>query len=139
MKTQRISMVTLAVANIPRAVEFYEKLGWHPSEVNDMVAFFDMNGQKMGMFTLDGLAHETGLPRDQLKTGATTFSQNFNTEDEVDIAWQTAVDAGAKGLAKPRKSDWGGYSGYISDPDGHIWEFAVNPFWTLDGDGLIAL
>lgn len=135
MTPQRITMVTLGVSDLARSRAYYAALGWQEEEANDMVAFYSLGGMKLGLFTLDGLAHETGIPRDRLGTGAMTLAQNYPSEPEVDAAWAAAVDAGATPLAKPRKADWGGYSGYVADPDGHVWEYAMNPFWPLDQDG----
>ena len=68
-----------------------------------------------------------------------TLAQNFPTEAEVDAAFELALGAGATPLKAPRKVFWGGYSGYYADPDGHVWEVAMNPFWPLAGDGSLTL
>jgi len=68
-----------------------------------------------------------------------TLAQNFSTEAEVDAAFAAALAAGATGLKKPEKVFWGGYSGYYADPDGHVWEVAMNPFWPLAEDGTLTL
>lgn len=138
MTPQRITMVTLSVRDIARAQAYYAALGWVAEESNDMVAFYSLGAMKLGLFTRAGLAHETNRDEATLGTGAMTISQNHSTEAQVDAAWQAAIDAGASPVAKPRKADWGGYSGYVADPDGHIWEYAVNPFWPLDADGHLA-
>ncbi|MDE9450098.1 VOC family protein [Aliiroseovarius sp. Z3] len=135
MKTNRVTLITLGVDSIERACAFYQAIGWEPSEILPEVAFFDMNGMKLGFFTLDGLANETGRPKEDLKTGAMTLAQNFTSEAEVDAAFAKAVGAGATVVTQPTRTNWGGYSGYIADPDGHLWEYAMNPFWELDEDG----
>lgn len=135
MKTNRVTLITLGVKDIARARAFYEAIGWEPSEVQDKVVFYDMNGMKFGFYLLDGLAEDTGMPIEALKTGAMTLGQNFSTEAEVDAAYDKALAAGATEVTRPEKIFWGGYSGYFADPDGHLWEYAMNPFWELDGDG----
>ena len=72
-------------------------------------------------------------------TGAVTLAQNFTTEAEVDAAFTQALAAGATALKPPEKVFWGGYSGYWADPDGHVWEVAMNPFWPLAADGSLTL
>ena len=135
MKQNRVTLITLAVENIERSCAYYQALGWEPSAVLPEVAFFDMNGMKFGLFTLDGLARETGRSKEALSAGAMTLAQNYPSERDVDAAYQRAISAGATAVTAPTKTDWGGYSGYVSDPDGHLWEFAFNPFWELDEDG----
>ena len=135
MKTNRVTLITLGVQDIARAQAFYEAIGWTPSEVQEKVVFFDMNGMKFGFYTLEGLAKDTRRDIADLKTGAMTLGQNFPTEAEVDAAFEKALAAGATEVARPEKVFWGGYSGYIADPDGHLWEYAMNPFWELDEDG----
>ncbi|MDA5095119.1 VOC family protein [Aliiroseovarius sp. KMU-50] len=137
MKTNRVTLITLGVESIERSCAYYQALGWKPSNVLSDVAFFDMNGMKLGFFTLDGLARETGRSKDEMKTGAMTLAQNYPSEAEVDAAFAKAISAGATAVAAPTKTDWGGYSGYVADPDGHLWEYAFNPFWALDEDGIL--
>jgi uncharacterized glyoxalase superfamily protein PhnB len=84
------------------------------------------------------LAVEQKRPVTELGLGATTIAQNYNSAAEVDAAFAAALAAGATAVAQPNAMDWGGYSSYVADPDGHIWEFAFNPFWPLDEDGKIA-
>ncbi|WP_298570529.1 VOC family protein [uncultured Aliiroseovarius sp.] len=135
MNMNRVSLITLGVASIDRARAFYEAIGWVPDTVLDLVVFYNMNGMKFGFFTLEGLAREQGRPMEDLSTGAMTLSQCFVSEAEVDAAYERALKAGAREVTAPVKTEWGGYSGYIADPDGHIWEYAFNPFWPLDEEG----
>ena len=140
MTIQRISLITLGVADLAAARAFYAGLGWqeHPSS-QPTVAFFQIHGSIFGLFARDALADDQGRPGASLGTGAMTLAQNYATEAEVDAAWQAAVDAGGKALKKPEKVFWGGYSGYWADPDGHVWEVAMNPFWSLAEDGSLTL
>ena len=135
MKTNRVTLITLGVKDLNRARAFYEAIGWEPANVQDEVVFYDMNGMKFGFYTLEGLAKDTHKPVGELKTGAMTLAQCFPTEADVDTAFDKALAAGAAEIARPEKVFWGGYSGYIADPDGHLWEYAMNPFWEMDEDG----
>lgn len=138
MKTNRVTLITLAVADPKRARAYYEALGWELEEDAGEAVFYAMDGMKFGFFTLEGLAAETGRPVEALKTGAMTLAQNFASPEDVDAMFARAVGAGAEAVREPFKTDWGGYSSYVADPDGHLWEFAHNPFWTLNEDGRIA-
>ncbi|KNX42963.1 Glyoxalase-like domain protein [Roseovarius tolerans] len=139
MTPQRVTLITLGVADLDRARSFYAALGWAPAESLDKVAFYQMNGLVLGLFGTSDLASDQGRPNATLGTGAMTLAQNFMTEAEVDGAYATALAAGATALKAPEKVFWGGYSGYFSDPDGHVWELAMNPFWPLSPDGSLTL
>lgn len=134
----RVTFITLAVADLARARAYYEALGWHLESANEMVAFYDMAGSKFGLFTRDGLARETGRDPDQLRTGAMTLAQNHPDRASVEAAYDHALACGATPLRAPFETAWGGYSSYVADPDGHLWEFAFNPFDPLDDAGRIA-
>ncbi|MAM63560.1 VOC family protein [Maritimibacter sp. UBA3975] len=138
MKANRVTLITLGVADTKRARTYYEALGWEVEEDLGEAVFFAMNGMKFGFFTLEGLANETGKPVEELRTGAMTLAQNFSSPEEVEAMFTRAVASGGTALAQPFKTDWGGYSSYVADPDGHVWEYAHNPFWTLDEEGRIA-
>lgn len=138
MKTNRITFTTLAVRDTKRARTYYEAIGWELQADMGEAVFYAMAGAKFGLFTLEGLAKETGRPIESLKNGAMTLSQNFPDEAGVDAMFARAVEAGAEPVRAPFKTDWGGYSSYVADPDGHLWEFAHNPFDPLDDEGLIA-
>lgn len=140
MTPQRITLITLGVADLPASRAVYARLGWVESrQSQDGVAFFQMHGAVLALFGLADLAADQGRPDVRLGTGAMTLAQNFATEAEVDAAFQAALDAGATGLKTPEKVFWGGYSGYWADPDGHVWEVAMNPFWPLAADGSLTL
>lgn len=134
----RVNYITLCVADLERARAYYEKLGWELESEMGSVAFYRMQGQYFGLFTLEGLARETALDESLLKTGATTLAQNQPSREDVDAAYVHAIGCGARGIRAPFETDWGGYSCYVADPDGHLWEFAYNPFSPLDADGRIA-
>lgn len=139
MTPQRITLITLGVADLTRAKAFYAALGWTPAEETDSIVFYQLNGQVLGLFSRAALAADQGRPDAQIGTGAMTLAQNFATEAEVDDAYAKALAAGADALKTPEKVFWGGYSGYYADPDGHVWEVAMNPFWPLAEDGSLTL
>ncbi len=139
MTPQRVTLITLGVEDIGRARAFYEALGWVPAQVLEEVVFYQIHGAVLGLFGKAALAADQGRPQAVLGTGAMTLAQNFATEAEVDAAWETAVAAGAAALKTPEKVFWGGYSGYYADPDGHVWEVAMNLFWPLGEDGSLTL
>lgn len=136
---QRVTLITLGVADLDRSKAFYGALGWVPAEEQEGVAFYQMQGMVLGLFGKAALAEDQGRGGAELGTGAMTLAQNFATEAEVDVAFDAAVAAGAKVLKRPEKVFWGGYSGYYVDPDGHVWEVAMNPFWPLAKDGSLTL
>jgi len=138
MTSNRITLITLGVRDLPRAVAFYQSLGWVPEEILPEVAFFAMDGAKFGLYSLEKLAEDLGRDVETLGTGATTLAQNFATEPEVDAAFALAISAGATPCKAPVKVFWGGYSGTFADPEGHIWELAMNPYWALDEKGRLA-
>ena len=139
LPVQRVTLVTLGVADLNRARAFYGALGWKPATEAPGVSFYQMNGLALGLFGLADLAADQGRAGAALGTGAATLAQNFGTEAEVDAAFATALAAGATALKPPEKVFWGGYSGYWADPDGHVWEMAMNPFWPLEADGSLRL
>jgi len=139
MTPQRVTLITLGVADLTRAKAFYAALGWAPTSQTEGVVFYQINGMVLGFFGLEDLAKDQGRADAPLGTGAMTLAQNFATEAEVDAAFATALDAGATLLKAPEKVFWGGYSGYYADPDGHVWEVAHNPFWPLNADGSLTL
>lgn len=139
MTPQRVTLITLGVDDMARSKAFYAALGWAPAEEQDAVTFYQMHGCVLGLFGRAALAADQGRPGASLGTGATTLAQNFPTEADVDAAFDAALAAGAQSLKRPEKVFWGGYSGYYADPDGHVWEVAMNPFWPLSGDGSLTL
>jgi hypothetical protein len=140
MNRQRVTLITLGVADLAKARAFYARLGWmEHAESQPGVAFFQMQGLALALFGRADLATDQGRPGAVLGTGAVTLAQNFSSEPEVDAAFAEALAAGAVALKAPEKVFWGGYSGYWADPDGHVWEVAMNPFWPLNDDGSLTL
>ena len=140
MTPQRVTLITLGVAHLAVAREFYARLGWVESgQSQDTIAFFQMNGLVLALFGRADLAADQGREGAVLGVGAVTLAQNFGSEAEVDAAFAAALAAGGTALKTPEKVFWGGYSGYWADPDGHVWEVARNPFWPLTSDGSLTL
>ena len=139
MTPQRVTLITLGVADLAASRAFYARLGWVERDSNEGVAFYQMQGAVLGLFGLSALAADQGRPGATLGTGAMTLAQNFATEADVDAAFAQAIAAGGTALKAPEKVFWGGYSGYWADLDGHVWELAMNPFWTLDAAGGLTL
>src|SRR5699024_1223779 len=127
----RISMVTLGVRDLERSIRFYEYgLGLPRMDSPPSVAFFTLNGSWLGLYGHDELAEDASVSTQGEGFKGVTLAHNVESDAEVDAVVEQAVAAGAKLVKKPQKVFWGGYSGYFSDPDGHLWEIAHNPlFW----------
>lgn len=136
---QRVTLITLGVDDLARSNAFYGALGWSPVTVTEGVIFYQCGALALGLFGRKALAADQGRPDAALGTGAMTLAQNFESEADVDAAYKIALGAGATALKAPEKVFWGGYSGYFADPDGHVWELAMNPFWPLHADGSLTL
>lgn len=128
---QRISLITLGVADTTRAAAFYDALGWARVETQDGVIAYDLIGQTLGLYERAKLAEDIGLPEEALGHGAMTLGYNGRTRAEVDAVYEAALASGAKGLKAPTEVFWGGYHAYFADPEGHVWEVAHNPFSPL--------
>jgi catechol 2,3-dioxygenase-like lactoylglutathione lyase family enzyme len=131
---QRLSLVTLGVADTARARAFYEALGWRGSSPDGDVVFFQVGGMIVGLWGRDDLAADSAVD-DPGGWGGVTLAHNVADPAEVDRILDAAVGAGAT-LGRPgAATEWGGYSGVFIDPDGHPWEIAHNPGWHLTDDG----
>ncbi len=136
----RLSLVTLGVADIGRARAFYEALGLiagAPSSAH--VVFFDMDGVILALYGREALAADAGVPSMGEGFAGTTLAWNLANPAAVDAAFTAALAAGGQAVKRPETVFWGGYSGYFSDPDGHLWEVAHNPFFPLDAGGVTHL
>ena len=136
---QRVSVVTLGVTDVVASRSFYEAWGWVAHYISDEVVFFQGNGLVIALFESGDLAADQSRPGAALGTGAMTLAQNYGTKAEVDERFQSAIAAGAGLLKRPQAAEWGGYSGYVCDPDGHVWELAMNQFWELGDDGSVVM
>lgn len=133
----RISMITLAVRDMAESVRFYEQgLGLPRMNSDPNVAFFRLNGSWLGLYGREALAEDVGVPAAGNGFSGFTLAHNLESEDAVDALMTQALEAGARLVKPAQKVFWGGYSGYFSDPDGHLWEVAHNPhFWIGPRDG----
>jgi uncharacterized protein len=135
---QRLSLVTLGVADLERAIRFYTALGWRRTGDDADVAFFQAGGVVFALWSRDSLAEDSAV-RDNGGWGGVTLAHNVGSPAEVDAVIEEARAAGAAIGREPATTFWGGYSGVFLDPDGHPWEVAHNPGWTLDSDGRVQL
>ena len=136
---QRLSLVTLGVADVARSRWFYEALGWRASTASqEDVAFFQLGGIGLSLFGRVALAEDAGLP-EAPGFGGVALAHNARTHEEVDTILERARAAGARILRAARDTSWGGYAGYFADPDGHPWEVAWNPHFPLRADGSLQL
>jgi catechol 2,3-dioxygenase-like lactoylglutathione lyase family enzyme len=136
----RISIVTLGVADIRRAVAFYEALGWERAASSmDEIAWFRTADTNLGLWSSDLLAADAGLPSQRTRFGGVTLAINVETEAQVGECLAAAVEAGGTLLKPATRAEWGGVSGYFADPDGHPWEVAFNPGFPIGPDGRVAI
>jgi catechol 2,3-dioxygenase-like lactoylglutathione lyase family enzyme len=131
---QRLSLVTLGVGELARAEAFYSALGWQRGNDDEDVVFFQCGGLVVALWDRASLA-EDSVVTDGGGWGGVTLALNVRSTAEVDAVLDEARAAGAT-IGRPgAETAWGGYSGIFVDPDGHPWEVAHNPFWTVTEDG----
>jgi catechol 2,3-dioxygenase-like lactoylglutathione lyase family enzyme len=136
---QRVSLVTLGVADLARARAFYGRLGWQGQEVEQTV-FFQAGALAVVLWGGQELARDCGVP--DVAThgfGGVVLAHNVRSQAEVDQVLQAAADAGATVTRGARPTRYGGYAGCFADPDGHVWEVAFNPGLPLAADGSITV
>jgi len=137
---QRVSIVTLGVADLKRSREFYERLGWRPSPAsNDHVVFFQAVGMALALFPRQELAKDANIAPDGHGFGGVALAYNARNRAEVDSVLEEALAAGGTLLKPAQEAFWGGCSGYFSDPDGFLWEVAWNPSFPLAEDGSLRI
>lgn len=137
---QRISLITLGVADLARSKAFYEALGWRGQE-SDETVFFQAGGQALSLWSREKLAADSGV-RDRPADGSfdgITLAHNLRSAAEVDELLSVAEAAGAAITREASDTFYGGYAGCFADPDGHTWEIAHNPGFPLDDDGSLTL
>jgi uncharacterized protein len=135
---QRISLITLGVADIGRARSFYEALGWVGESPDGEVVFFQAGGMVVALWSRARVAEDSRVT-DSGGWGGVTLAHNVRSPAEVDAVLAEAEAAGAT-IGRPgAPTEWGGYAGAFVDPDGHPWEVAHNPGWPLDTDGSVHL
>ena len=136
---QRVSLVTLGVRDLDAARLFYEALGWRPApRPAEGVVFFQAGPMVLALWGREQLAEDSTVV-DGGGWGGVTLAYNVASPAEVDAVIDEARTAGATIGREPAPTSWGGYSGVFVDPDGHPWEIAHNPYWTLGPDGSVTL
>ena len=135
---QRLSLVTLGVADLARARSFYERLGWSAAAGPPEVVFFQTGGMVVALWDRAQLADDSTTV-DSGGWGGVTLAHNVGSPAAVDAVLEEARAAGATIGREPAETFWGGYSGVFLDPDGHPWEVAHNPHWTLGPGGAVQL
>lgn len=136
---QRVSLITLGVVDLRRSRSFYEQLGWRGQEVEETV-FFQAGGQAVVLWGRDKVAADAGVVDDASSSfGGIVLAHNVASREEVDEVVSAAEAAGGEVTKPPSETFYGGYAGYFRDPDGHVWEVACNPGFTLGRDGALTL
>ena len=135
---QRLSLVTLGVADLARARAFYKALGWSGTSPDDDVMFFQCPGMIVALWSRAKLAADSGIEHDPGGWGGVTLAHNVDSPEAVDAVIAQAEAAGARIPRRGAETFWGGYSGVFVDPDGHPWEVAHNPHWTIHADGSVS-
>ena len=137
---QRVSIITLGVADLTRSREFYERLGWRRSMAKaEGVVFFQAGGMALALFPRHELAKDANIATEGHGFSGISLAYNARNRQEVDAVLAEAKAAGAKLLKPAQEAFWGGYSGYFSDPDGFLWEVAWNPSFPMASDGAIRI
>jgi uncharacterized protein len=135
---QRVSVVTLGVADLDRARRFYEGLGWKRGNEHAEIVFFQLPGMVLSLFGRKELAADARV-EDGSGFGGVTLAYAVRTREAVDGVLAEAEAAGARILKPAEDAFWGGRSGYFADPDGHVWEVVWVPEWTVLDDGTVRL
>jgi uncharacterized protein len=136
---QRLSLITLGVADVPRSRRFYEALGWRASGASqEEVTFVQLGGIALALWGRAALAGDASVTDDRGFAGV-ALADNARTREAVDAILAEARAAGESILKPAQPTPWGGYAGYFADPDGHLWEVAWNPKFALHADGSIRL
>jgi predicted lactoylglutathione lyase len=139
---QRLSLITLGVSDVNRSRRFYEELGWQGQEMEQTV-FFQAGCLVLTLWSREKLALDSGIGRqvdgDSGGFSGVVLAHNVRSESEVTEVITAAVKAGGRVTRPPQATFYGGYAGYFSDPDGHLWEVAYNPGFALGEDGSLTL
>ena len=134
----RITLVTLGVADVPRAKAFYEALGWRGQEVDETV-FIQAGGLAIVLWAAEKVAADAGLSAPEAHSAGIVLAHNVRSPREVDAVLEEAARAGATITKPAAETSYGGYAGFFADPDRHIWEIAFNPGFPLAPDGSLTL
>ncbi len=129
----RITIVTLGVDDLARAIAFYrDGLGLPLEGEPEGIAFFALQGTRLALYPREALADDAGISADGSGFSGVTLAHNVRSKAEVDALLERAFGAGGRLIQPAEDKFWGGYSGYFADPDGHLWEVAWNPHMPLE-------
>lgn len=131
-----VTIITLGVTDVAVSSLFYESLGFQKSsDSQDAITFFFAGAVVLALFGREALADDAGVGSQGSGFRGVTMAMNLVSPGEVDAAFARWVTAGATAVKAPQPAEWGGYSSYVADPDGHLWEIAHNPYMPLHADG----
>ncbi len=131
-----VTLITLGVADVAASTRFYEALGFNKSSASeDSITFLTAGAVIVSLYGRDALAADVGVVADGGGFRGITLAMNFESAAAVDDAYAAWVAGGAAPMKAPQAAEWGGYSSYVADPDGHLWEIAFNPYLPLRPDG----
>lgn len=129
---QRLTLITLGVNDLDMMRRFYnEVFGWRPIDFeSDDIIFYELNGIRLALYRRASLEADTGLVLHGEQHRPAVFAHNLDSPESVDALFAELESRGADVVKDPEKVYWGGYSGYVSDPEGNLWEIAYNPMWS---------
>ncbi|MDX6749531.1 VOC family protein [Geminicoccaceae bacterium 1502E] len=137
---QRLSVVTLGVADVARARAFYERLGWKArGPASGEVAFFQTGSLVLALYGGKDMARDAGVKTADPAGHGIVLAHNVREKDEVAALVDAWKSAGGSVTKAPADTSWGGHAACVADPDGHLWEIAWNPFWPLGENGEVSL
>jgi len=138
---RRVSLITLGVVDVAASTTFYERLGWTRSGASqEGITFLQLGGSGLALYGAEALADDVGMDRPAAGSfRGVTLSINLGSPAAVDACYGAMVAAGGAAVVPPAAAFWGGYTSYVADPDGHVWEIAHNPFFPLGEDGSLHL
>jgi predicted lactoylglutathione lyase len=140
MVAPHVSIVTLGVADVAASTSFYEALGLRRSSAsNDVITFLRCGAIVLSLYRREPLADDVGIAADGQGFRAVTLATNLSSAEEVDDTFAQWVAAGAEPIKAPASVFWGGYSSYVADRDGHLWELAFNPYTPVLAEGRLQL
>ena len=136
----RLTIITLGVADLTASEHFYNQVfGWPKAESsNENIIFFTLNGLQLALYPRQKLAEDAGLSEGGQGFAGFSLAHNLRSTDDVDLLFEHFKNLNVPIIKPPQKVFWGGYSGYLSDPDGYLWEIAYNPYLSLDEAGNIS-
>ena len=134
---QQVSAITLGIADLGRSRRFYAGgFGWTPVFENEEIVFYQMNGFVLGTWRKAALEADMmrGAP---LQPGAFTLAHNVPAKKDVPPLMDRLAGAGGRILRPADATSYGGFRGYVADPDDHAWEIAWNPAWPISPEGYV--